>query len=337
MTPLRPVLRSSVFRYVVCAGLFFSQAAFAQALPAGCDMGEPTTLPISFTEDMRPVGVATVNGASVPVMVSTGAPESVVFNKKVLDRRGIGVRSSMNTVVATDARNPTGVDIVRDISHALIDDFSFGLARHKQGTYLVEDFMDDTFGVRIGAGTLLQTDLEVALDAGYLKSFKPNGCFRDHLAYWDPQAVEVPSRVDPWKRDQRSVFMVRIGGKEVWALLSTGSPHSYLPKATAERLGLTPQSPGATREQALPGHEADKPVWKVPVPLMSIGALDVKGLDLRLMDLPHSGEILVLGVDFLHRHRVYIATSQNKMYFSPIETPRALKRGSVKVIPQTIQ
>ena len=64
--------------------------------------------------------------------------------------------------------------------------------------------------------------------------------------------------------------------------------------------------------------------------------LEVKDMDLRLMDLPHSGEILVLGADFLHRHRIYIATSQKQIYFSPITTPRAVKRGEVKVIPQII-
>ncbi|MGH8854649.1 MAG: aspartyl protease family protein, partial [Telluria sp.] len=229
-----------------------------------------------------------------------------------------------------------GVDIVRDLSLASIKDFSFGPARREDATYFVEDFMDDSYGVRIGAGILLKTDLEVALDAGYLKLFKPKGCFREHLAYWDPQAVSVPAVVDLYKRDPRIVFRVKIGGAEVGALLSTATPHSYLPRSTAERLGLTAGSPGATREDPLPGHDASRPVWKVPVPLLSIGALEVRDVDLRVMDLPQSSEILVLGADFLHRHRVYIAMSQTRIYFSPIATPRVLKRGSVKVIPQAI-
>lgn len=336
MTFARPALPLSLLRSAVCAGLLASQAAFASALPARCDMGEQALLPLTFTEDMRPVGQATINGASVPVMLSTAAPEAVVMNKKVLERLNIAVRSTTSTMFSSNERNDTGVDIVRDLSLASIKDFSFGLSGSRDGTYMVEDFMDDSFGVRIGAGSLLKTDLEVALDAGYLKSFRPNGCIGEHLAYWDPQAVAVPGFVDSWKRDPRIVFQVRVGGTNVMALLSTATPHSYLPKSTADRLGLTPGSPGAEREQALPGHAADKPVWKVPVPLMSIGALEVKDLDLRLMDLPHSGEIMVLGADFLHRHRVYIAMSQNKIYFSPITTPRAMKRGSVQVIPQAI-
>ncbi|VXC38389.1 retroviral-like aspartic protease family protein [Massilia sp. 9I] len=326
----------SLRAYAVLAALVLSQAAFAQALPGGCRIGEQANIPLTFTDDLRPVAQAAIGSASVPVMLSTAAQESAVFNKKVLERLGIPVRSTTSRLFAADARNDTGVDILREIMIAPIKDFSFGPNQGKSGDFPVEDFMDDTFGVRIGAGVLLKHDLEVALDAGYLKVFQPKGCFREHLAYWDPQAVAVMSMGDPWKRDSRVVFHVRINGQTITALLSTSTPQSYLPKAAAARLGLTPDSPGALREDPLPGDKADKPVWKLPLPLLTIGALEVKDLDLRLMDLPHSGEILVLGADFLHRHRVYIAISQQKIYFSPIATPRVMKRGKVDVIPQTL-
>lgn len=299
-------------------------------------MREQAHMPLSFTDDLRPVGEATIDGAKVPVMLSTGAAESIVFNKKILDRLGVEVRSSASKLAKEDARNPKGVDILVDISYAKIKDFSLGQLRKKGGTYLVQDFMDDSYGARAGAGSLLQTDLEIALDAGYLKFFNPNGCFQAHLAYWDPQAVAVPSMGDPWKRDARIVFTVLIGGKPVNALLSTATPVSYLPKAAGVRLGLTPDSAGATREAPLPGHDAGTPVWRVPVPRMSIGALEVKDLDLRLMDLAHEGDVLVLGADFLHRYRVYVAMEQKQIYFSPISAPHILKRGSVRVIPQAL-
>ncbi|MCC2974898.1 retropepsin-like domain-containing protein [Massilia sp. IC2-476] len=327
---------TSLIRYTVCAGLVLSQAAFAQSPSPGCRMGAQATIALSFTDDLRPVSQALIGGASVPVMLSTGSAESIVFNKKVLDRLGIPVRTTTSKLFASDARNDTGVDIVRDTMIAPIRDFSFGLTKGKNGEFFVEDFLDDTYGVRIGAATLLKQDLEVALDAGYLKLFQPDGCFRDHLAYWDPQAVAVMSMGDPWKRDARVVFNLHIGGQRVTALLSTSTPQSYLPRAAGVRLGLSPESPGAVREDPLPGDKADKPVWKVPVPQLFIGSLEVKDFDLRLMDLPQSGELLVLGADFLHRHRVYIAMSQQKIYFSPITAPRVMKRGKVDVIPQPL-
>lgn len=327
---------TSLFRYALLTGLVVSRLAAAQTPGPECQMNEQASIPITFTDDLRPVAQARIGGATVPVMLSSAAEEAVVFNKKVLDRLGIEVRSTTSKIYTTDARNDTGVDILRETMYAPIRDFSFGPTRRASGDYLVEDFMDDTFGLRIGAGTLFTNDLEVALDAGYLKMFRPEGCFREHLAYWDPEAVAVPSFRDSWKRDTRVVFNVHINGQIVRALLSTATPHSYLPIAAAAPLGLAPDVPGAEREAPLPGHGADKPVWKVPVPLLNIGALEVKDIDLRLMDLPHSGEILVLGADFLHRYRVLIALSQQKIYFSPIATPRVLKRGAVQVIPQKL-
>ncbi|MDB5791693.1 MAG: Aspartyl protease [Massilia sp.] len=65
---------------------------------------------------------------------------------------------------------------------------------------------------------------------------------------------------------------------------------------------------------------------------MSIRALEIKDVDLRLMELPHQGEMLILGADFLHRHRVYIAMSRMQIHFSPIDAPKAVKRGSPTVI-----
>lgn len=337
MSRIRPVVHFSFVVAVACAGFIVPSMALADSLPPGCDLREQATMPVSFTDDLRPVGEATINGTLVPAMLSTGAAEAIVLNRKTLQRLGVAVSSSTSRLDAEDDRNPhKGVDMYVDISHATLKELSIGQVARKSGAYKVEDFLDDTYGLRVGAGTLLQTDLEIALDAGYLKSFDPHGCIQAHLAYWDPQAVSVLAMGDPWKRDARVVFTAYIGGKPIHALLSTATPHSYLPNAAAVRLGLTPDSPGATREAPVPGHDANKPVWKVPVPLISIGALEVKGLDLRLMELAHEGEVLVLGADFLHRHRVYVAMEQRRIYFSPITTPQALKRGSVQVIPQPL-
>ena len=337
MTPTYPSRHARLLRRPIFAALLFSSAAMAQSLPASCSMGELATMPLTFTDDLRPVGEASINGTSVAAMLSTGSAEQTLLNKKTLDRLGIKVNSTTSTQYVRDERTPTGSQTTtRTALTSLIDEYAFGHTKGKRTWFVVDEFMDDTFGARVGAGSLLQQDLEIALDAGYLKTFKPDGCFREHLAYWDPNAVSVPTFGDRWKRDLRPVFTVRINGKDVTALLSTSTPHSYIPKVAAERLGLTPESPGATREDALPGDDPTNPVWSVPVQQMAIGALEVKDFNLRLMDLAHSGELLILGADFLHRYRVYIAKSQEQVYFSQIATPRTLKRGSVKVIPQSI-
>lgn len=332
-----PSSHTASLRTTVLAALMLSSPAMAQSLPASCSMGELATMPLTFTEDLRPVGEANINGTTVPAMLSTGSAEQILLNKRTLDRLGIKVNSTTSTQYVRDDRaSESSLTTTRTALTSLIDDYSFGRTKGKRDWFLVEEFLDDTYGVRVGAGNLLRQDLEIALDAGYLKYFKPSGCLREHLAYWDPKAIAVPTYSDKWKRDPRPIFAVRINGKDVAALLSTSTPHSYIPQSAAIRLGLTADSPGATREEALPGDDPSNPVWNVPVQQMSIGALDVKDFNLRLMNLDHSGEILVLGTDFLHRHRVYIAMSQEQVYFSQIANPRPLKRGSVKVVPHSL-
>lgn len=337
MTSAFPPTHTRQFLRFLVAVILLPSPAMAQSLPANCSRGELATMPLTFTDDLRPVGQARINGTTVPAMLSTGSAEQTLLNKKTLDRLGIKINSTTSTQYVRDERGPAGSQtITRTALTSLIDNYAFAHIEGKRTWFVVEEFMDDTFGVRAGAGSLLQQDLEVALDAGYLKTFKPDGCFREHLAYWDPNAIAVPTFGDRWKRDLRPVFTVRINGKDVTALLSTSTPHSYLPRVAAERLGLTPESAGAIREDALPGDDPANPVWNVPVQQMAIGALDVKDFNLRLMDLAHSGEILILGADFLHRYRVYIAKSQEQIYFSQIAKPRTLKRGSVIVIPQSL-
>lgn len=344
MTRIYATLPARLAAPILLTALLSSSPAIAQSPAASCDMGELSTTPLTFTSDLRPVMSASLNGTAIPAVVNIGSAQTIVLNKKTLDRLGIKVRHVTSTQFH-DNRHPTttfiprgdfmpsGMFIVKEGVTTFVDDASFGRTRLKDSWYLVEDFMDDTFSARVGAGNLLQTDLEIALDEGYLKHFNPSGCFREHLAYWDPNAIAVPIDVDPWKRDPRPVFRMLINGKQVWALLSTATPHSYLPASVAAQLGLTPTAAGATREDPLPGDGADKPVWSVPVDHMSIGGMEVKDFKVRLMDLPHSGALLVLGTDFLHRHRTYIAMSQRQVYFSAVKNP-ILKRGTVDVVPQ---
>jgi len=339
MNAIPCTLRPDRVRLTALAFFMCSWSAAAVAQPAACSMKELATVPLTFTDDMRPLVEARINGHPVPAMLNIGSQQGAVLNKKTLDQLGVQIRHITSTQFRDEAEgarhnslNPTMQQVFNRAMYSFVDDFSFGPTNLKKKTYLVEDFFDDSFGVRLGAKSILQQDVEFALDAGHLKYFKNDGCGASHLAYWDPQAIAVSVANDPQKREARPMFQVRINGKDAWAVLSTATPHSYIPTVVAERLGLTPASPGAKREDPLPGDGLDKPIWNVPVAQVAIGDLQVSDLDLRLIDLSHSGESLVLGADFMHRYRIYVAMSQNKIYFSQLAAPRTLKRGSVDVI-----
>lgn len=51
---------------LLLAALMSSSPALAQSLPAGCEMGELATVPLTFTDDLRPVMKASLNGSPFP-------------------------------------------------------------------------------------------------------------------------------------------------------------------------------------------------------------------------------------------------------------------------------
>ena len=128
------------------------------------------------------------------------------------------------------------------------------------------------------------------------------------------------------------------------AKLDSGSYTSVLDKSTAERLGITPDSlgvvPGGTG-----GGLGGKSVafWIAPLQSFTIGDETIRDTTIRFADLwkdvtytstgshvPRKVEgnpPMLLGADFLRAHRVLVANSQRKIYFTyeggPIFQPKA--------------
>lgn len=300
------------FNKSLLACLFAPALALAQTLPPGCELGELGTVSLTMSEDQQPWFEARINGNAVIAIPDVGSQSATSLGKKTLERLGVKVRSSESTYAGIDVMN------------SLIASFEVGPIKSK-GWFVVTDFPTEELGARVGANYLLQSDLEISLDQGYMRFFKPKGCARASLAYWSSTAVSVPTDVHQQRKDLRPWFKVRINGQDIWAVISTTSPVSYLDLFTAKRMGLTPQSEGATEEESIIGwRDRKQRVWRLPAPAMSIGDLEVRDVDLRLVNLDLSGEILVLGTDFLRRHRVYIAMGQRRIYFSPVSsTPPA--------------
>ena len=292
-------------------------AVSAQALPAGCATNELATLPLAFPNGGVPIAEARINGKAVPALVDSGAQQATVLDKKTLEGFGVKVISSET--------NYAGIDVL----NARIDHIAIGPLEYKKAWFAVDDLSEDGVGAKIGANFLFRTDIEFALHERYLKFFKPAGCFRAPLAYWDPKALSVPFRIHALKKDLRPWFTVRINGEDVQAVISTTTQHSYLDLFTARRMGLSPDTAGATQVRAgLKWNDREQPAWTVPVARMSIGELQVKDFSLRLVNMERSGEMLVLGTDFLRHHRIYVAMSQNRIYFSPVHTNAAPQPGT---------
>ena len=107
------------------------------------------------------------------------------------------------------------------------------------------------------------------------------------------------------------------------ALLDTGAAASALSMSEAARLGVTTKTSGAAAAGCSVGI-GRKPVdyWSGAFESFAIGNEVIRNPTLRFADvLSNTGPFanvprMVLGVDFLRTHRVYVAHSQRKLYFT---------------------
>jgi len=151
------------------------------------------------------------------------------------------------------------------------------------GKLIVEGAEGRDYAVVLGYDFFQQLDVEFDLANNAVRLFQPQGCGDLSLAYWAPRAA---GRV-PLERDAQRpaiLFPVKLNGKPAVAALSTGATHSVVSDAFAR-----PET------------------FAVGDELIKDPALRTANIGLRDM---------LLGLDFLRAHRVLVANSQQRLYFT---------------------
>ncbi len=174
------------------------------------------------------------------------------------------------------------------------------------------------------AGLLGQNVLRVAGDVEYdlknaaIRLMRAEHCGKSPLAYW---AGDNPwSAVDIERVTAESPLTTGTGllnGSKIRITFDTGSPVSMLVLAAARRAGVTPRTPGAREAGTIQGMGRN-PVrtWIAPFESFRIGAEEIRNTHLRFGDLGLGGTDMLLGADFFLSHRIYVANSQAKVYFT---------------------
>jgi hypothetical protein len=117
----------------------------------------------------------------------------------------------------------------------------FKLGDYKSRNALLAVFGNrDTFGgpdtvAVLGSDYWRQFDVEIDLKAGIISLFKTEGCTGDeNLAYWTSNYNELTT----FDRQYQTEFHVALNGKDVTAIIDSGSPFSSLTRSAAMRVGL---------------------------------------------------------------------------------------------------
>jgi predicted aspartyl protease len=309
-----------ISRLVLVIGLALAADAAAQAQK--CKVARIAEWPLR-TEYYRPVVDGEINGQKIGILLDTGAAMSLV-------RRTATTRLGLTRYEAEGYRlYGIGGETPADYVH--IDEFRIGQSVRKNWRVLVageHDFGDDIAFI-LGDDFFHQVDVEFDFAHNAVRLYETKDCEGVSLAYWTSE----PAGVVPIEAGTEISLAVAINGKPVRAQLDSGSSGSVLASAEAARLGVTPESPGVVAAGCVTGL-GRKPVdsWIAQFESFAIGNQIIRNPRLRFADLwthttsTETGSRLpaqlaglpqiLLGADFLRAHRVLIAHSQRKMYFT---------------------
>ena len=180
---------------------------------------------------------------------------------------------------------------------------------------------DDVRGI-LGKNFLERYNVEIDLKNNVINFYQNEAC-GDNSAYWTNQFSEA----DLDTGDKKIDVYVEVNGTRARAILDTAASESSISWGLAQRLGISLTSPGTTDVPEGLREETQYPPRRYKFSEIKIGDEVVKGTTIVIRDFMsfpsydrayyrYSGEDMVLGVDFIRNHHIYISNGDNKMYFT---------------------
>ena len=264
-----------------------------------------------------------INGQKVGVLVDTGAWRSMLL-RGAADRLGITRYEALGYRVY-------GIGGETHAEYVTLDEFRLGQATRRNWKVLAvgeHKWRDVDF--LLGYDFLEQIDVEFDLANNVVRLHQPQDCGDLPLAYWARGTLdEVKLEFNGAK--PAILLPVKLNGQPLVAELDSGAQRSVVSRLAAAQLGITPDTPGTRAAGKGGGLGAGQPDrWVGAFESFAIGGEIIRNPDILFTDLErHAGaetgsrlesrrEIadMLLGVDFLRAHRLYVAHSQGKLYFT---------------------
>jgi predicted aspartyl protease len=290
---------------------------------AACQLLQAGELQVTMRGN-TPLIAASIDGHAVQMLVDTGATRSMIWRSKAQELN-LHITSSNVKFYGAGGADDAGVVQVHDFGLAggMIHNVSiFAAGRGKP--------FSDSAGI-LGEDVLSRWDLEIDLSAGKIRLFKPKNCDGDQVAYW-ATSYFMTKLVNVETDSNCLEANVSLAGHQVVAMFDTGAALSTVSSKTLVQTGIKAEAPPVAAE-ATRGL-ANRPIETAVAvfPTLTIGQETIEDAQLRVADLfsrnteietgslvPKSvmaGPDLLIGADFFMAHRIYVARSQGKIYFT---------------------
>jgi len=173
----------------------------------------------------------------------------------------------------------------------------------------------------LGQNFLVNWNVEYDLAKGAIRLFRDTDCSKQFLAYWAvqdhlPYTVTNIERVSP--RYPHAIGHAYINGEKISVVFDSGAFKSLLSLKAAARAGVKVDSPGVI-DGGLTRGLGRNMIPSYIAPFASFKFADgeeIKNARLRIADLDIGIADMLIGADFFLSHRIFIANSQGKLYFT---------------------
>jgi predicted aspartyl protease len=307
----------------------------AQPASAACSV-KALAIPVKM-EGLRPLVTLKVEGQEGRFLLDSGSHINAISSKMAADRKlrpmtighgGAGINDSTETSIS-GANGRLNVNYMVVASQVEFVGTVFKNVAFMATRDLEEDGL-------IGQSTLHQFDVEYDLRGGVVRLVQPEDCGNADIVYWAKagaaiskiplnRTVKVQDRIVADNLHTRGT--VFINGVQMRALFDTGASFTFITERAAERAGVRTSDPGVQSARDFNGLDGRGKAWIGGFKSVKIGDEEIQNTTLEIGQSATDDFDVLIGADFFLSHHVYVANSQNRIYFSylggsPFLTPR---------------
>ncbi len=301
--------RVSRSRALLAAVALGATVAHAEA----CKIGRSPDIPVTMS-GLRPMVRAQINGQDVWLIADSGAFFSTLTPAAAAQLKLPHQEFPGLYVEGVGGQEAARVVRVRKftLTGTTWDDIDFLVAGG--------GFGGEAVGL-LGQNVFRIADVEYDLANGVIRLVRPRGdCRRTNLAYW-AEATNRPYSVidiEPATIGQpHTKALAYLNGVKIRVIFDTGATQSVLTLGAAKQAGITPTSPGVTDGGHSHGFGRNAAqTWITRFSSFKIGDEEIQHAQLRFGEVNLVQADMLIGADFFLSHRVYVASSQNRLYFT---------------------
>jgi tetratricopeptide (TPR) repeat protein/predicted aspartyl protease len=293
---------------LLCALLAFP----VHVLAAACKISRIAELAVTMN-GLRPMVSAKINGADAQFIADSGAFFSVIAPAKAaefkLRTEPAPFHLMLRGVGGTAEAMVTNVKVFTLVG-VPIHNVQFVVGGSEPGGGAV--------GL-LGQNVLRLADVEYDLSNGAIRLMKPDGCGKTVMAYWakDDKPYSVIDIAWATAAFPHTTGIAFLNGAKIRVMFDTGAATSVLSLRAAERAGVKTDSEGVVKvapSRGIGSHAAQ--TWIAPFASFKIGDEEIRNTKLRIGETGTLDDDMLIGADFFLSHRVYVASSQRKLYFT---------------------